>query len=172
MSILGKIAGAAAGASTGVTQARAIMAGVMVAALLGFALWVHRVDQLRAKYHGYADQAVAALTNAGFKNVKPERIGADIGALAKDRDTAHDNWAAADATIGRQSNSITALHAQTNDLIAKANARAKQIEAVTAQRDKWIAEARKAETRTDKMSAAAEVAECDYVLDQLYKSGF
>ena len=60
MSILGKIAGAAAGASTGVTQARAIMAGVMVAALLGFALWVHRVDQLRAKYHGYADQAVAA----------------------------------------------------------------------------------------------------------------
>lgn len=70
----------------GVSEAKAIVGGVMVLGLVGLALWVMRVNHLRAQYHGYADDAVAALASAGFVKPKPDHIALDINALAKARD--------------------------------------------------------------------------------------
>ena len=40
------------------------------------------------------------------------------------------------------------------------------------QRDAWIARARAAETRTERLSAEEELRECEAVLDRLYSQGF
>jgi len=151
---------------------RAYLAIGIVAAFVILATWGLRVNSLRAKYHGIADSAVSSLATAGFKNPRMDHISADIAALAKDRQTAHDNWAAADRTISDQSGTINDLHAKSQQYAQQANAARQQAQTAMAERDKWISTAKQASTRTDEQSSDAEVAECRYAMGVLFDQGF
>lgn len=142
----------------------------LIALLLG--AWGLRVDHLRAGYKERLETIRIVLRNVGEKvdgyNDIPKavvRIDLERARYRRERD-------AAQGVVDVQSSSIRALEQETNAAQASAAANRKLIVEVTRQRDAWIARARSAETRTERLSAEEELKQCNDVLDRLYSQGF
>ena len=74
--------------------------------------------------------------------------------------------------VDRQSASIRAAGAERARLEALSARNRQLAEATIRERDAWIRRAQAAETRTQRLSAEAELEECNAVLDALYHDGF
>jgi hypothetical protein len=154
---------------SGIRLYAALGVGIAFALLLA---WGVRVDHLRGVYHGRLDAVSLALKNAGLGKPKAGEEANGVKLLASyfarataERDTAR-------ALVDVQSQSIDTLHAETERYAREAEANRKMIAAAVKERNAWISRAKAAETRTERLSAEQEVAECESVLNDLYASGF
>lgn len=148
---------------------------VGIATLIAFALlFAHdrRVDHLRGVYKGRIDEIGMVVGAAYGTPIKSSQIIPALNRIASDRDQFQRERDNARATVESQSNSILALQ-RDGERLAAMSARDRQLaEAMARQRDVWIARARAAETRTERLSAEAELAQCERVLDALYDNDF
>lgn len=152
-----------------------IKSAVGIATLLtiaALAAWGLRVDHLRGGYKAQLEAVVLAVVDIGEPKTSfaklPDllrKIDADRRALTKERDTAL-------AVVDLQSTSITQLEQEGIAAAQRAEANRKLFEETKRQRDAWIQRARAAENRTERLSAAEELRECEAVLDSLRQQGF
>lgn len=122
MSIESTIEGAAVGAIPGVSQVRAILAGIMVVGLIGLALWVWRIDGLRAKHLAEAQALNIALhqqeQSTAASNTSLGKCNAQLAIKSGESDKRHDDYVAAqaaqqaaDAKNDRLQQTVEAQHA-------------------------------------------------------------
>lgn len=123
----------------GVTQAKAIIGGVMVAGILALAIWVWRVDGLRAKH--LADLHTAQAWQANVQSVTSHAAGVK-GLLALDQVPVQ----------------IAYLGQANADLIAKIAEQNKAIDDMAASSAAKIAAGNEALAKVEKGRAAAEKA--------------
>lgn len=143
--------------------------GLIIALLLA---WGLRVDHLRAGYKQQLDTIRIAFSDIGEKVSGYDKLAVAVHKVDIDRQRYKRERDAAQGVVEVQSSSIRALEAETAEAVRQAEQKRKQIAEVTRQRDAWIARARQAETRTERMSAEKELEQCEQVLDRLYASGF
>lgn len=148
---------------------KSIGLAILVAGLLSYGL---RNDHLRAGYKERLDTIRIAFkdmgeTVRGYDDLVPvaNKVGAERARYRRERD-------AAQGVVDVQSASIRQLGQESADAARQAQQLRQQIAAVTQQRDAWIARARAASTRTERLSAEQELAQCEAVLDRLYAAGF
>lgn len=146
-----------------------LVAGIALALSLA---WGFRVDHLRAGYKQQLDTIKIAFADIGEKVSGYDKLPVAVYKLDIQRARYKRERDAAQGVVEVQSSSIRALEAETAEAVRQSEQRRKQIAEVTRQRDAWIARARQAETRTERMSAEEELRECEQVLDRLYASGF
>lgn len=150
---------------------RAIGLGLVVALAIALA-WGFRVDALRGRYRAQLDRISIAIDQVTGRKVSPAAAPIAIEAVGIVRDRYRQQRDEARGVVERQSASITALAAESARQAA-IGARNRQLaEAAIAERGRWIARAAAAETRTERLSAEAEAAECERVADALYQDGF
>lgn len=145
--------------------------GIGIATLL-FAAWAFRMNHLRADHLQVIDDTVVVLKEAGLGGANRGNLAASTKTLVGHRDTARAERDTARALVDSQSASIAALEKETQEYIANGEAQRRMIAQTIKQRDMWIARARTAANRTERLSAEEEVRECDAVLNSLYSSGF
>lgn len=149
----------------------AIGIGLVVALAIALG-WGVRVDHLRGIYLAQLGRISVAIETVTGARVLAAGAPIAIEAVGIVRDRYRQQRDDARGTVERQSASIRTLEAATARQAA-IGARNRQLaEATARERDVWIARAAAAETRTARLSAEAEVAECDAVLDALYADGF
>lgn len=164
MSILGSIAGV-----TGIT--RYIGIGMAVALAITVA-HDRRLEHLRA---GYADQlggitqTVEKLTG---RKIKVASVSAEIITIHDEGQRYHRERDNARGVVETQSASIRDYEAETKRLKAISAEKGRLAEKLMADRNVWIAKAKAASTRLEKLSAEQELKECDNVLDSLFAAGF
>lgn len=153
------------------TLQRAVGGG-LVAALAIVATWGLRVDVLRAGYRAHLDRISIAIEEVTGRKPKAGEEPVTIRAIGLVRDRYRLQRDEARGLVDRQSTSIQAL-ADEGQRQAAIGARNREL-ALSAlrERDDWIARAEAAETRTARLSAEAEAAECERVADALYRDGF
>ena len=150
---------------------RAIGGGLVVALAL-VAAWGLRVDHLRAGYRGQLDRISIAIGEVTGRRPSAADMPVTITAIGIVRDRYRFQRDEARAIVDRQSRSIRDLGEETRRQAA-IGARNRQLAATALrERDVWIARAAAAETRTTRLSAEAEAAECERVADALYRDGF
>ncbi|TXH56491.1 MAG: hypothetical protein E6Q97_06285 [Desulfurellales bacterium] len=110
-------------------------------------------------------------TGGGIK-VKAGKEIEGVKLVIRQRDEALADKALADRVIDNQSASIAALEDETKAAQAKAARERKLKEETIRERDMWIKRARTAATRTERLSAEEELAQCEAVLDRLRAQGF
>jgi hypothetical protein len=93
----------------------------------------------------------------------------DLGA---ERDRIRDEREAAKGVIIRQGETIRASAAEVERLRKMSNEQRAQIIAIMKQRDHWIRQAEGAATRTQRLSAEAEIQICEEAMNALYQAGF
>ena len=154
------------------SAARRYVAIGLVAALLLALGWGARVDHLRAGYRAALDRVVVALdATTGRKNTAAGApVAIEAVGLLRDRYRAERNEAR--AIVDRQTASIRAIGAETERQRRIGEENRKLAAATARQRDEWIRRAQAAETRTERLTAEAELEECNAVLDALYRDGF
>lgn len=153
------------------TIQRAIGLGLVVALTIALA-WGFRVDALRSRYRAQLNRISVAIEQVTGRKVSPAEAPVAIEAVGIVRDRYRQQRDEARGVVDRQSASITALAAESARQAA-IGARNRQLaETALRERDTWIARATAAETRTDRLSAEAEAAECERVADALYQDGF
>lgn len=150
---------------------RYIMGGMGIALLLALA-WGFRVDHLRAGHKENIDAVVKELKDAGYTKTNGDFASVSVKALADSRDKARAERDTARQLVDIQSASIEELERKSEEAAREAAAQRRLIDATVRERNAWIARARAAETRTERLSAEQEVAECEAVLNSLYSSGF
>lgn len=104
----------------GVSQAKAMIGGIMVAGMLGFALWGVRVDSLRAKH--LADLHAAQATIAAEANA--HRV--TIASLAECQGHLNESNAAADTRAKNLADATATYQAQIAALKQESAAQTKQ----------------------------------------------
>ena len=146
-----------------------IAIGLVIAAALG---WVARVDSLRGHYKAQLTEAVATIKRLTGREVGYGKISAAIVDIhgegqqfKRERDNARD-------VLAVQTESIRRYEAETKRLRQISAEQAQLAARLIADRDKWIAKAKSAATRTARLSAEQELEECNGVLDSLYAAGF
>ncbi len=144
----------------------------LIAALLLALGWGARVDHLRAGYKAALGRVIVSIDLATGRKVTADAAPLTIEALGVLRDRYRQERNEARAVVDRQSASIRAAGAETARLADVADSNRRLADATARERDGWIQRARAAETRTQRLSAEAEVEECDAVLDALYRDGF
>ena len=150
---------------------RYVAIGLGVALLVAIA-WGVRVDSLRAGYKATLGRITQSIELATGRKVKPDAAPVTIEALGIQRDRYRLARDEARGAIARQTASIRTLESKTAEL-TQISARNRELAAATIrQRDVWIQRAQAAETRTERLSAEAELEECNAVLDALYHDGF
>lgn len=143
------------------------------AAVLALSLsWGIRVDHLRSVHKDNIDRVVVALRNGGYDKTTAKLAEQSVVDLVNKRDMARDERDIARKLVEIQSASILHLHEQSEKAAREAEAQRKLIKAALRERDAWIARAKQAETRTERLSAEEELRECEQVLNSLYISGF
>jgi len=150
---------------------RAIGAGLAVALLLAL-LWGARVDHLRAGYKAALGKILVSIDITTGRKVTAAAAPVTIEAIGVLRDRYRLQRNEARAVVERQSASIKAAGAETARLAAISARNRELAEATIRERDVWIQRARAAETRTQRLTAEAELEECNAVLDALYHDGF
>ena len=153
------------------TLQRAIGGGLIVALAI-VAAWGLRVDALRAGYRTQLDRTSIAIEEVTGRKPKAGEEPVTIAAIGIVRDRYRLQRDEARGLVDRQSRSIRTL-ADEGQRQAAIGARNREL-ALSAlrERDAWIARAAAAETRTERLSAEAEAAECERVADALYQDGF
>lgn len=146
--------------------------GGMAALMLVLSLWAVRIDGLRAKHKDAVDQMVDVLSKAGIAHVNEGNLAQAAQILVGQREKAKGDRDVARSMVEIQTTSIAQLEAEKNSAAREAEANRKLAEAAVEQRDMWIARAKAASTRTERLTADQEVQECQKVLDSLYSSGF
>ena len=134
--------------------------------------WVWRVNDLRASHLETIDQVVTELKEAGLGGANRGNVAAVTKTLVEQRNTARSERDTARVLVETQSNAILALEKETQEYLQNAREQRKMVEEATRQRDIWIARARNASTRTERLSAEEEIRQCEQVLDSLYSQGF
>jgi ribosomal protein L20 len=144
----------------------------LVTALLLVLAWGARVDHLRAGYKAALGRILVSIDVTTGRKVTADVAPVTIEALGVLRDRYRQERNAARGLVERQSASIRAAGAETARLAGIAERNRQLAEATSRERDVWISRARAAETRTERLSAEAELEECNAVLDALYRDGF
>jgi hypothetical protein len=146
-----------------------IVIGLAIAAMIG---WVVRVDSLRGHYKAQLTEAVITIKRLTGRDVGFGKISATIidihtegQRFKRERDNARD-------VLEVQTESIRRYEAETKRLRQISAEQAALAARLIADRDKWIAKAKSAATRTERRSAEQELGECESVLDALYAAGF
>lgn len=152
------------------TVQRYFIGGLGFALLLALA-WGFRVDHLRGTYLERLNVIRIDLSKAGVKT-PAKNPGNGVALVIAQRNEARTDRDAARQLVDIQSNSIARLGQETETAKARAEANRKAADEAARQRDFWIKQARTASTRTERLSAEQELAECEAVLDSLYSSGF
>jgi hypothetical protein len=154
---------------------RKVLGGIGLAALMAIAAlggWGARVDHLRARYADRLNSVRIVLKDVGFGAVQAGAEANTVKLLGAQRDQYLSERDQARTLVGVQSASIDRLHGEEAAAQREAEANRKLLAAAVKERDTWIARARAAETRTERLSAEQEVAECEAVLDDLRAKGF
>lgn len=149
---------------------RYIMGGLGIALLLALA-WGFRVDHLRGVYLDRLNVIRIDLSKVGIKTPAKNPVNG-VALVIEQRKTARAERDTARTLVDVQSSSIERLGRETETAQARAEANRKLANEAARQRDYWIKQARTASTRTQRLSAEEELAECEAVLDSLYSSGF
>ncbi|NYD91383.1 hypothetical protein [Sphingomonas melonis] len=144
----------------------------LVAALLLALAWGARVDHLRAGYKAALGKILVSIDLTTGRKVDAAAAPVTIEAIGILRDRYRQERNEARAVVDRQSASIRAAGAETARLEAVSLRNRQLAEATVRERDAWIERAQAAETRTQRLSAEAELEECNAVLDALYRDGF
>lgn len=153
------------------TLRRGLTFGLVAALLLALA-WGARVDHLRAGYKAALGRILVSIDLATGRKIDAAAAPVTIEAIAVLRDRYRQERNEARTVVDRQSASIRAAGAETARLAAIGERNRQLAEATARERDVWIQRARSAETRTQRLSAEAELEECNAVLDALYRDGF
>lgn len=136
------------------------------------AIWAFRVDNLRGKHLDTINEAVFELKEAGLSGANRKNLAAATKTLHSQRTQALTERNQARALVDTQSASITALENETLEHVRNAKAQQRLVKEATRQRDIWIARAKSASTRTERLSAEEEIEQCEMVLNSLYSQGF
>lgn len=145
--------------------------GGMSLVLVLLALWAARIDALREQHLTTVNDVIVTVEKAGYRKVTEKNLPASVGLIVAARDTARTERDAARQLVDIQSHSIEQLEQERLAAMRQAEANQKLAREATKQRDLWIARAKSASTRTERLSAEQEVKECEQVLDSLYSSG-
>lgn len=143
--------------------------GVLLLAALG---WGLRVDHLRADYKATVDRVLVSIEIVTGRKVKEDAAPVTIEAVGIQRDRLRQERNEARGIVDQQTASIRAAGAETERLRKLSQRDRDLAEATIRQRDEWIRRAQAAETRTQRLTAQAEMEECNAVLDALYSDGF
>jgi len=137
------------------------------------ALAFHMVWTDRDKWKDVATRSAEKAKEVGqFKQVLPEdapsaieKIGTQkLDLLRKLNDTKE--------ALNDQTFRVLELGQQTQRLRSEADRQRALVQQLTVQRDAWIAKAKAASTRTQRLSAEEEVRQCEEAMDALYQAGF
>lgn len=148
-----------------------IFGGIAAALLLA---WGMRVDHLRAGYKSTLDTIVIAFTDMGEKIddgdygkivVSANKVGAERSRYLREREQER----AANVIMA---DSVRRAGQETEEALKRAAEYQRRVSKLTKERDQWIAKAREASTRTERMTAEKEVAECTDALSELWRRGF
>lgn len=145
--------------------------GAMVV-ILALSAWGWRVDGLRADYRQKLDDVVTVATKEGGYKTTRDAVDKAFALAVQDRNTARTGLLAAQGLIDVQNNSIVHLQKESEQAAEQADAARKLVASTIKERNAWIDRAKLAETRTSRLTAEQEVAECEQVLDSLYSAGF
>jgi hypothetical protein len=153
------------------TIQRYVAAGLAIGLLLAL-VWGARVDHLRAGYKAGLGKILVSIDLTTGQKVDAAAAPVTIEAIGVLRDRYRTERNEARDVVERQSASIRAAGAETARLKALSAHDRQLAEATIRERDAWIRRAQAAETRTQRLSAEAELEECNAVLDALYHDGF
>lgn len=152
-----------------------IAIGLVVAAMIA---WVVRINHLNNEKDEILGNVVISLreTDASGR-LKVERVGKNgiiyhIQRIAQERDTARKERDAALQVVDLQTASIDRLEQETAEAARRSAESLKLVQAAIRERDAWIKRAKTAGTRTERLSAEAEVGECERVMIELFEGGF
>lgn len=142
---------------------------------IAFALvlaWGMRVDHLRAGYKDRLNSIKIAFEDMGekpkgFDDLVPvvNKVGAERARYKRERDQER---AANEIMAG----SIKRAAAETEQALQESADAQRKVAELTKQRDHWIAKARAASTRVERMEAEKELAECVSAMSELRRQGF
>lgn len=153
-----------------------IAAGLAVLSILTTVILHFRADdRVRDKRDTYKERLSTIrieFKDRGGINVKPGKEVDGVKLVIRQRDEALADKALADRVIDNQSASIAALEDETKAAVAKAARERKLKEDTIRERDMWVRRSREASTRTERLSAEEELAQCEAVLDRLRAQGF
>lgn len=154
-----------------------LIAGIGLAGMLTILVLlgvVFRLDHLRVTYKDQLDRSVASAEAALGEGAKVRRqdLPTAINLIATARDQFKRERDNARATVESQTESIKKLTTEGERLAAASASDRKLAEAMTAERNQWIAKAQQVETRTQRMTADKELEQCNAVLDRLFDRGF
>lgn len=156
----------------GLSRITTAIGGGLAIALLLVTAWGMRVDHLRGQYRAMIDGVTIAIEESTGTRVKREAAVDGVRAIALQRDRRRQERDEARHRLQRQSDAVRAWKDEADRLAQLGVENRKLVQAAIAQRDEWIRRARAAETRTERLSAEAELRETEEVLDALYASGF
>lgn len=105
----------------GVSQAKAIIGGAMVAGVLGFSLWGMRVNDLRGDHKNVVDAVVVQLKAAGYKSADEKHAADLVKALGDARDVAATSLNQCHGAVAEQNKAIEDMAASSAAKIAAGN---------------------------------------------------
>lgn len=141
-------------------------------AILLFVSLAFRWNSLRAQHLETINNTASVLTDAGWKNVNERTLQGAVASVLNQRDKARSERDKAVVVIDLQTAGIETMERDAKAARDEAARQKVLIAQTTRERDAWIAKARNASTRTERLSAEQEVAECEGVLNDLYRDGF
>ena len=148
---------------------RLIGTALIIAALLA---WGLRLDHLRAGWRTIAlghEQTLKTIRIAFEDMGEPVQSDADIEPSVRRIYRQREEERAANAIMA---GSVKRAGEETQRAMAETEEAQRKIAKLTKERDQWIARARSASTRTERMTAELELAECVSALSELRASGF
>ena len=153
-----------------------IGAAIGVVALIAL-VWSHFASDARTRQQRDTYQQRLSTIRITFKDnggikVKAGKEVDGLKLVIRQRDEARADKALADTVIDNQSASIAALENETQQALQTVARERKLKEQTIRERDMWIRRAKEASTRTERLSAEQELAQCEAVLDRLRLQGF
>jgi hypothetical protein len=142
---------------------------LIVAGLLTYGL---RNDHLRAGYKARLDTIRIAFKDIGYKKLGDDDLAPNVNRLAAERNLAKTERDQERAANDIMADSVRRAAAETEQAMQAATDAHRRIAQLTKERNQWIEKARSAATRTERMSAELEVAECVAALSELRSAGF
>lgn len=164
-----------------VSRAQQIVLALIFASLVVSLIWGFRVDGLRAMHKERIDAVVTQLKSAfeGEADAKGRKFAPTaqnaatlVKRLADDRAVFRSERDTARGVLRVQSGKIQTLEQETTRLRQLSEENAKLARKVIEERNVWIKRAREASTRTERLLAEQELAQCEEVLDALFEAGF
>lgn len=151
---------------------KAYIIGGMGIALLAVSLWGIRANSLREVYLDRLKTITVVLREAGMKVDSSKNPEAGVRLAVSQRATYLAQRNEARGLLATQSNSIRQMERETAAAVQQAEANRRRLDGIIRERNIWIERARAAETRTERLTAEQEIAECEEAMNALYQAGF